>query len=64
MESLFIFLLGIALIIIGIKYYNYIDKNKNSIENDLGKLYNMAVILVISGLFLFIFSIISYFNNT
>jgi len=63
MELIAPVLFGIILIFIGLRMYNYFHKNRETINNEPGKLYGIAVTVVISGLSLMIVAFISYFNE-
>jgi hypothetical protein len=52
---------GIALTFIGFRAYSYFDKNLETINNKPGNLYGTAVLLILIGIFITIFSIINLF---
>ena len=55
-------ILGILLIVIGFKMYSYFGKNEESIDNKPGNLYSAAVLLIIMGIILLIFSMFTMFS--
>jgi len=49
--------LGIVLIILGLRAYKYFDKNQKTINNEPGKLYTIAVLIIIIGIVMILGSI-------
>jgi hypothetical protein len=63
MKLLLPLILGVVFIVLGIKMYSYFDTNIDAIDNEPGKLYGIAVLVIIMGITVIIMSLISYFLN-
>jgi hypothetical protein len=60
MNPIIFIVLGLVIILVGFKMYAYFNRNIDSIDNKPGNLYNIAVVVVITGISLIVMSIISF----
>ncbi|WP_370091461.1 hypothetical protein, partial [Winogradskyella sp.] len=56
-------ILGIIIIIVGFRAYSYFDKNQKTIDNEPGKLFGIAVLIIIIGFFMALISIINFLRE-
>ncbi len=62
-ESILYALLGLLIIVIGFRMYSYFHKNIDSINNEPGKLYAVAVVVIVTGISVLVMSVILLFLN-
>lgn len=60
MNDWLITILGLFWAFFGFRMYNYFNKNINTIDNQPGKLYAIAVIVIISGAIITLIPIINW----
>ncbi len=60
MSNWLIAIVGLLFIIVGFRMYNYFNKNIDTIDNKLGNLYGIAVIVIICGVIIVLIPIINW----
>jgi hypothetical protein len=61
MNPILSILLGLVIILVGFKMYAYFNRNIDSIDNKPGNLYNIAIMVIVTGVSFVVLSIISLF---
>lgn len=63
MNNYLILIIGIIIVVIGFRAFPYFDNNKDTINNEPQKLFNIAILTVFLGLILSIISIVSIIKS-
>lgn len=63
MSKILFLIFGIALTLIGFGMYSYFNKNLDSIDSEPGKLYALAVLVILMGGFISVISIFNVIRN-
>lgn len=61
MSEILFLIFGLAAIIIGFGMYSYFHKNEESIDAKPGKLHGTAVMVIVTGIIISIFSVLALF---
>jgi len=61
MSNILILIFGVMITFVGFRMYSYYDKNLENIDDEPAKLYNKAVMVIITGVLLTLASITQFF---